>query len=260
MTEDGFSFNVLLPPCNAQQQLVATGDDGSAAVVGGETNNLEQRYAWKGIKFLESQSGSGAWMQLSSEFGMGVLRGFKYPMPWSILTSPKSTGKMMGLRRFSTGALLTRAELVWSTMKNMKRPTLFKRRFPPLFFFPLGPQGGVYYFNQFRSPLLQVELSCTAGPLDATNIVSLYPLGMATAVIEQVGKPLVLQVPFSVISSLKVGVELQSKPPRAVLTARILHCLPLSDFCLRTWSVQDEPFTILRHKLSRVYSAPPAER
>ncbi|KAG6751895.1 hypothetical protein POTOM_044108 [Populus tomentosa] len=63
---------------------------------------------------------------------------------------------------------------------------------------------------------IQVELSCSSGPLDITSVVSLYPLNMATAVIPE------------------------EKPG--------------------SWKVQDEPFTILKNRLGRVYAAPPEER
>ncbi|KAI3706521.1 hypothetical protein L6452_24321 [Arctium lappa] len=133
---------------------------------------------------------------------------------------------------------------------------------------------------------LQVELSCTtSGPLDITYVISLYALSMATAVIVKNNgrKPVDLKTAIlthfkskkrggTAIDGLK-GCSYCTHPP---LSSKFEILSPPEAMKPEDpgwfsfgwepekkggiWSVQDVPITILKHKLSRVYSAPLEER
>lgn len=132
--------------------------------------------------------------------------------------------------------------------------------------------------------LFQVELSCSSGTLDITYIVSLYQLSMATAVIVKNNGRKPVNLTSAILSHFKFkrrnGAAIQglrgcsycSHPP---LSSPFELLSPFEamkaespgwfssdepDNKPGSWTVQDEPFTILKNKLSRIYTAPPSER
>ncbi|KAF5725713.1 hypothetical protein HS088_TW23G00440 [Tripterygium wilfordii] len=134
---------------------------------------------------------------------------------------------------------------------------------------------------------LQIELGCTSGALDITYVVSLYPLSMATAVVvkNQGLKPVTLT--GAILSHLKFkkrnkagiqglrGAKYCIHPPFSspfeILspteamkpddeTEWFSFFGPEPAGKPGSWSLQAVPFTILKHKFSRVYAAPPEER
>lgn len=130
-----------------------------------------------------------------------------------------------------------------------------------------------------------MELSCTNGDgsLDITYIVSLYPLSMATAVVVQNnGKK-----PAKLKSAILSHIRFKGRGGSAIQGLRgCSYCAhpPLpSHFSIMSpseamvpeppgwfgspeedkrgsWTVEDDMYTMLRRKLSRVYAAPPMER
>ncbi|KAJ6847911.1 photosynthetic NDH subunit of subcomplex B 2, chloroplastic [Iris pallida] len=136
---------------------------------------------------------------------------------------------------------------------------------------------------------VQVELSCTNGDgsLDITYVVTLYPLSMATAVVvKNKGKK-----PAKLRSAILSHLKFKSRKGSAVQGLRgcsyCAHPPPASSFGILSpsdamrpepsagwfsfsseeedakgglWTVEDDMYTILRGKLSRVYAAPPEER
>ncbi|KAJ6697267.1 hypothetical protein OIU85_003618 [Salix viminalis] len=107
---------------------------------------------------------------------------------------------------------------------------------------------------------VQVELSCSSGPLEISYVVSLYPLSMASARAKAGIQGLrkcwyctepPLSSPFEVLSPSEA---LKPESPG------------LLDFDFEpeekrgSWKVQEEPYIILKDRLSRVYAAPPQER
>lgn len=137
---------------------------------------------------------------------------------------------------------------------------------------------------------VQVELSCINGDgsLDITYVVSLFPLSMATAVIlKNTGKK-----PVEFSSAMLGHLRFKSRRGCAIHGLRgcsyLPHPPPSSSFGVlspaeamepeppsfleslgigngdvdeaKDWAVEDDLYTILRGKLSRVYTAPPEER
>lgn len=128
-------------------------------------------------------------------------------------------------------------------------------------------------------------MSCTAGSLDITYVVSLYPLSMATAVIVKNNGRKDVALTSAILSHLKFkkrgksaiqGLQRSSYCTQAPPSSPFEIISPsealksdspgLFDFGFEPeekpgkWKVQDVPFTVLKHKLSRVYAAPPEER
>ncbi|XP_058204782.1 photosynthetic NDH subunit of subcomplex B 2, chloroplastic-like [Rhododendron vialii] len=132
---------------------------------------------------------------------------------------------------------------------------------------------------------VQVELSSTSGTLDLTYIVSLYPLSMATAVIVKNNGGKAVNLTGAILSHFKFkkrsGTGIQGLQGCSYCTHPPL-CSPFEILSpaetMKTedpawfsftwepekkpgvWTTQDVPITILKNKLSRVYSVPPSER
>ncbi|KAK3011441.1 hypothetical protein RJ639_012043 [Escallonia herrerae] len=132
---------------------------------------------------------------------------------------------------------------------------------------------------------LQVELSCSSGTLGIIYVVSLYPLSMATAVIVKNNGRKAVSLTTAILSHLKSkrrdGTAIQglrscsycthpplSSPFEILSPAEAMKSEDPGLFSFGwqpemkpgSWSVQEVPITILKHKLSRVYGAPPSER
>ncbi|KAG5555452.1 hypothetical protein RHGRI_006190 [Rhododendron griersonianum] len=132
---------------------------------------------------------------------------------------------------------------------------------------------------------VQVELSCTSGTLDLTYIVSLYPLSMATAVIVKNNGGKAVNLTGAILSHFKFkkrsGTGIQglqgcsycthpplSSPFEILSPAETMKTEDPAWFSFTwepekkpgVWTTQDVPITILKNKLSRVYSVPPSER
>ncbi|XVE89783.1 hypothetical protein DITRI_Ditri20bG0022600 [Diplodiscus trichospermus] len=130
---------------------------------------------------------------------------------------------------------------------------------------------------------LQVELSCTAGTLDISYVVSLYPLSIATAVIVKNNGRKDVTLTSAILSHLNFkkrgrtainglkGCSYCSHPPLSSPFELLSPSEAMksessgwfgseSEEKPGVWTKQDVPITILKNKLSRVYAAPPSER
>ncbi|CAD5183224.1 photosynthetic NDH subunit of subcomplex B 2, chloroplastic [Musa acuminata AAA Group] len=135
---------------------------------------------------------------------------------------------------------------------------------------------------------VQVELSCSNddGSLDITYVVSLYPLSMATAVVVKNKGKKPVELSSAMLSHLKFKNQRGSAIHGLRGCSYCAHPPPSSTFGLlspaeamqpeppnwlsllsfsedkkgKDWTVEDDLYTILKGKLSRVYAAPPAER
>ncbi|KAF9591282.1 hypothetical protein IFM89_003233 [Coptis chinensis] len=132
---------------------------------------------------------------------------------------------------------------------------------------------------------LQVELNCTCGTLDVTYIVSLYPLSMATAVIVKNNGKKAVNLTSVMLSYLKFkgrggsairgfkGCSYCIHPPlssRFELLSPVETMKPeaLGWFSFSepenvkpgSWTTEKQLYTVLKNKMSRVYTAPPMER
>ncbi|KAK6945437.1 hypothetical protein RJ641_026539 [Dillenia turbinata] len=292
MASLSMSFSLLAKPNNNNNNsflvkaatAAANSDNGSAAAVGiGETNNLELKFARKGIKFFESQSESGGLdaVELTVRNGSSL----RLQIPDALVTSykPKVYWKDDGFEEVlhtcssnkgGIGLVLNEEhEASNSPQKKISTSLLSNSRWV------------LKDVDSDSIDALQVELSCTAGPLDVTYVVSLYPLSMAAAVIVKNKGPKAINLTSAILSHFKFksrrGTAIQglkgcsycshpplSSPFQLLSPSEAMKYEEPGWFSFGfepekkpgTWSVQDVPFTILRHKLSRVYTAPPPER
>ncbi|XP_068649744.1 photosynthetic NDH subunit of subcomplex B 2, chloroplastic [Aristolochia californica] len=139
---------------------------------------------------------------------------------------------------------------------------------------------------------LQVELSCTNGnrTLEITYVVSLFPVSMATAVTVKNNGPKAVKLTSAILSHLKFksrngsavgglkGCSYCNHPPLSsnfsimspseamkpdslsFLDSILYGSGDDSKSKLDAWTVEDNMYTMMRNKFSRVYTAPPAER
>ncbi|KZV53304.1 hypothetical protein F511_07598 [Dorcoceras hygrometricum] len=132
---------------------------------------------------------------------------------------------------------------------------------------------------------VQVELGCTRGTLDITYVVSLYPLSMSTAVILRNSGTKAVSLTSAILGHFKFktrrgsgvqglhGCSYMTYPPISfpyqILTPSEAVASEDPGFFAfgyqpekkpGEWTVQDVPITVMKHKLSRVYAVPPAER
>ncbi|XP_077247967.1 NDH-dependent cyclic electron flow 1 isoform X2 [Tasmannia lanceolata] len=139
---------------------------------------------------------------------------------------------------------------------------------------------------------LQVELQCTNGDgtLEIKYVVSLYALSMATSVIVKNNGPQTVKLTSAILSHLKFktrrgsaiqglkGCSYCTHPPLSssfgiMSPTQALEAEPPGWFSFlgsgsndkgnsneESWSVEDNIYTMMKHKMSRVYTAPPMER
>uniref|UniRef100_A0A0E0CVE9 Photosynthetic NDH subunit of subcomplex B 2, chloroplastic n=1 Tax=Oryza meridionalis TaxID=40149 RepID=A0A0E0CVE9_9ORYZ len=151
----------------------------------------------------------------------------------------------------------------------------------------VGSEWSVVDADSDSYDAVQVELGCTkgSGTLEVTYVVTLYPLSMATAVmVKNNGKK-----PVSLTSAMLSHIKFDKRRGTAVEGLRgcpyCSHPPPTAGFALLTpaeamkredggwfgggggeeprqgvWTVEDNLYTILKKKVSRVYAAPPEER
>lgn len=151
----------------------------------------------------------------------------------------------------------------------------------------VGSEWSVVDADSDSYDAVQVELGCTkgSGTLEVTYVVTLYPLSMATAVmVKNNGKK-----PVSLTSAMLSHIKFDKRRGTAVEGLRgcpyCSHPPPAAGFALLTpaeamkredggwfgggggeeprqgvWTVEDNLYTILKKKVSRVYAAPPEER
>ncbi|XP_074307056.1 photosynthetic NDH subunit of subcomplex B 2, chloroplastic [Silene latifolia] len=132
---------------------------------------------------------------------------------------------------------------------------------------------------------VQVELSCKSGALEITYIVSLYLESMASAVIVKNNGKKPVKLTSAILSHFKFtrrsgsgiqglkGCSYCSQPPLSspfelLSPSEAMKADDPGFFSMGSeppnkpgqWTTQDEPITVLKDKMSRVYTAPPSER
>lgn len=136
---------------------------------------------------------------------------------------------------------------------------------------------------------VQVELGCTkgSGTLEVSYVVTLYPLSMATAVIVKNNGTKPVELTSAVLSHIKFDKRRGAAVEGLRGSPYCSHPPLASDFGLLTpaeamkredpgwfsfggggddepkpgvWAVEENLYTILKKKVSRVYAAPPEER
>ncbi|KAF3614205.1 Photosynthetic NDH subunit of subcomplex B 2, chloroplastic [Capsicum annuum] len=240
--------------------------------------NLEPKFGRKGIKFTDAgtveltvRNGSSVKLQISNAH----ITSYKPKVHWKddgfeevLYTLPPSSSSSSNSRG---GIGLVINEIVEPNPKGTAPTT--------------ASEWTVTDVDSDSIDALQVELSCTRGTLDINYVVSLYPLSMATAVIVKNNGRKPVKLTTAILSHLKsktrVGTGIQglrsctycTHPPLSS-SFEILspgEAMKTEDPDMFSfgwepekkpgmWSTQDVPITVLKHKLSRLYSVPPEEK
>ncbi|KAJ1687367.1 hypothetical protein LUZ63_018757 [Rhynchospora breviuscula] len=132
---------------------------------------------------------------------------------------------------------------------------------------------------------VQVELGCTNGngTLEVTYVISLYPLSLATAVIVKNTGSKPIELTSAILSHINFDSRDRTAIEGLLGCSYCAHPPPASSFGILSpaeamrpddsgwfgssdapktgvWTVEDEKFTMLKGKFSRLYAAPPSER
>ncbi|KAL7138687.1 hypothetical protein ABFS83_10G180300 [Erythranthe nasuta] len=237
---------------------------------------LDQRFGRKGIKFSESgdipttveltvRNGSSLKLQISN----GHISSYRPKVYWKDDGYEEVLHTLAGSRG---GVGLVINEL--SQQTNSKAPSA-------------SAEWTVKDVDSDSIDALQVELGCMRGSLDISYVVSLYPLSMATAVIVKNNGRKAVNISSAILSHFNFKKNRSGSGVQGLRGCS--YCTnppPSSPFEILSpsesiksedspgffsfgwepetkpgvWTVQDVPITVLKNKLSRVYSASPAER
>ncbi|WOL03117.1 photosynthetic NDH subunit of subcomplex B 2, chloroplastic [Canna indica] len=243
------------------------------------TESLQERFGRKGIKFTES--GDVPSVELSVRNGSSL----RLRIPDGLITSykPKVYWKDDGFEEvlYTTGgggSLDAPRGGMGLVLHNLSKTT---------------PGGSPWTASEWvvkdadsdSFDAVQVELSCSNGDgsLEVTYVVSLYPVSMATAVVVKNKGKKPVELTSAILSHLKFKSQGKSAIHGLRGCSYLAHPPPSSSFGLlsqadamkpepsswfgsgngkeaKDWTVEDDLYTILRGKLSRVYAAPPEER
>ncbi|KAJ1298719.1 hypothetical protein BS78_01G475200 [Paspalum vaginatum] len=131
---------------------------------------------------------------------------------------------------------------------------------------------------------VQVELGCTKGKLDISYVVTLYTLSMATAVIVRNTGTKPVELTSAVLSHIKFDKRSGTAVEGLIGCPYCSHPPPATGFGILSpaeamqreepgwffggpeeprqgvWTVEEDHYTTLKKKVSRVYAAPPEER
>ncbi|KAE8734696.1 Photosynthetic NDH subunit of subcomplex B 2 [Hibiscus syriacus] len=197
----------------------------------------------------------------------------------SLFTSLKYTGTMTASRIFLTQSLLVEQTLP-SPKEGLVCLSMMQPKKSSKGSLLSGYEWDVKDADNDAIDALQVELSCTAGTLDISYVVSLHPLSIATAVIVKNNG----RKDASLTSAILSHLSFKKRSRTAINGLRgCSYCTLSSPFELLSpskamktkssgwfgsdnedkagvWTKQDVPITILNDKLSRAYAAPPPER
>ncbi|CAN1184569.1 Photosynthetic NDH subunit of subcomplex B 2, chloroplastic [Linum perenne] len=243
-------------------------------------STLEEKFGRKGIKFSESNNNVPL-VELTVRNGSSL----KLQIPDAHITSylPKVYWKDDGFEEIlytipptgdgkkSKGGI---GLVVYDHVSSSSKPTLVT-----------DSEWSVKGVDSDAIDAVQVELECTTGKLEMTYVVTLYPVSIATAVIVKNNGVKPVTLTSAILSHLKFKYRAKSaiqglractycthpplSSPFEIITpdeAMKPDSPGLFDFFFEpeekpgSWKVQDIPFTMLNHRLSRIYAAPPEER
>ncbi|KAG1333959.1 photosynthetic NDH subunit of subcomplex B 2, chloroplastic [Cocos nucifera] len=251
--------------------------------------SLEQKFGRKGIKFTESgdvptvelrvRNGSSLQLRIPD----GLITSYKPKVYW------KDEGFEEVIHTVGAGGPVTASSVKGGLGLVLNDVSRLNPDGSPW----SASQWAVKDSDSDSIDVVQVELSCTNGDgsLDITYIVSLYPLSMATAVVVKNKGAESVKLTSAILSHLRFksrygsaveglrGCSYCAYPPLSssfgiLSPADAMEPEPPSWYSLLgsafskdnhkeakdSWTVEDDLYTILRSKLSRVYTAPPTER
>ncbi|CAI9101028.1 OLC1v1038251C1 [Oldenlandia corymbosa var. corymbosa] len=246
--------------------------------------SLEQKFGRKGIKFLDSP-GDVPTVELTVRNGSSV----KLHIPTAHVTSykPKVYWKDDG---FEEVLYTIPPKGVINSSSNSKGGiglvlNELSDQNPKGSILKTPPQWTVKDADNDSIDAVQIELSSTSGTLELTFVVTLYPLSVATAVIVKNNGRKAVNLAGAILTHFLTkrrrgaGVEglrsftYTSLPP---LSSQYEILSPSE--AMKTedpgwfsfgwepekkpgeWTTQEDKYTVMKHKMSRVYGTPPAER
>ncbi|KAI3994108.1 hypothetical protein MKX01_012365 [Papaver californicum] len=281
MASSLISFSLLKPKLNL---IRASSLPSSAVTTITETSTssptLDQKFGRKGIKFTET--GSIPTVELTTRNGSslslripdGLVTSYKPKINWKddgfeeLLYTVPGPGSDLDSIKGGVGLVLNDVSDVNSKVSPV-----------------CTSKWEVKDVDSDSIDALQVELSCTCGTLEISYIVSLYPISMATAVVVQNNGSKPVNLTSAILSHLKFksrggaaieglkGCSYCSHPP---LSSKFEIMSPAEtmkpdssgwfsfgsepEIKQGSWKKEENRFTMLKHKFSRVYTVPPTER
>ncbi|TVU48322.1 hypothetical protein EJB05_07955, partial [Eragrostis curvula] len=263
-----------LPSCARRSAVRAS----AAAVAAPTAQSLEESFGRKGLKFGADTAGNataelsvrnGSSLQL--RLGDGLVTSYRPKVYWKddgcreVLHTVGDADKVKG----GVGLVLNEVSSSGAAAESLLA----------------GTEWTVRDADSDSFDAVQVELGCTKGKLDISYVVTLYPLSMATALIVRNNGAKPVELTSAVLSHIKFdkrggtaveglrGCPYSSLPPPAAGFALLTpqEAMKREDPGMFSfggdeeprqgvWAVEENQYTILKKKVSRVYAAPPEER
>ncbi|NP_001136651.1 photosynthetic NDH subunit of subcomplex B 2, chloroplastic-like isoform X1 [Zea mays] len=263
-----------LPSCARRASTAARASAAPVAAAAATTaQSLEESFGRKGLRFVADPAGGAPAAELSVRNGSSLhLR-----LGDGLVTSykPKVQWKDDGCREvLHTVGGKGGVGLVLSDQASGGQSSLLD-----------GAEWAVRDADSDSYDAVQVELGCTMGKLDISYVVTLYSLSMATAVIVRNtgSKPVALtgavlsHIKFDKRSGTAVeglrGCPYCSHPPPAAAFSLLSPAEAMKredpgwfgggggeEPRQGVWTIEEDLYTTLKKKVSRVYAAPPEER
>ncbi|KAL9232987.1 hypothetical protein vseg_008034 [Gypsophila vaccaria] len=282
------SFSLLKPNIICKSSSVSTAPTTPSPLV----ESLNDQFGRKGIKFSDSSNAAGTGIipaveltvrngsTLKLDIPNAHVTSYKPKVFWKdggfeevLYTLPQSKGGVALLLNGVTPPAATAASKTL-TQPGSAQGSLLS-----------GCEWSVIDADSDSIDAVQVELSCTSGTLEITYVISLYIESMASAVIVKNKGKKAVNLCSAILSHFKFikrsgagiqglkGCSYSSHPPlqspfELLSPSEAMKADEPDFFSFGSepaakpgqWCKQDELVTVLKDKLSRVYTSPPSER
>ncbi|CAM0871355.1 unnamed protein product [Alopecurus aequalis] len=268
------SFLPLHLPVSPRPTVATRAAASGVASTTAQTSQLEEAFGRKGLKFgtdatgaptaeLSVRNGSSLQLRLND----GLVTSYRPKVYWKDEFSYREVLHTVA-GRGGVGLVLNGASLSGSGASLLA-----------------GSEWAVTDADSDSYDAVQVELGCVAGALEVSYVVTLYALSMATAVIVKNNGSKPVELTSAVLSHLRFDKRRGTAVEGLRGCPYCSHPPPASGFALLTpaeamkreesgwfgggggeeprqgeWTVEENLYTILKKKVSRVYAAPPDER
>lgn len=269
-----------LPSCARRATAVRASSAAPAATATATQSSLEESFGRKGLRFVADPAGGAPTAELSVRNGSslhlrladGLVTSYRPRVYWKddgcreVLHTVAAAGG--GGVKGGVGLVLDEVSSSSGGAQSLVD----------------GAEWAVRDADSDSFDAVQVELGCTKGKLDISYVVTLYSLSMATAVIVRNTGSKPVELTSAVLSHIKFdkrggtaveglrGCHYCSHPPPPAG----FGLLSPADAMKReepgwffggpeeprqgVWTLEDDQYTTLKKKVSRVYAAPPEER
>ncbi|CAN6285607.1 unnamed protein product [Urochloa humidicola] len=265
-----------LPSCVRRATTVRA--SAAAATATTTTESLEESFGRKGLKFVADPAGGAPTAELSVRngsslrlrLGDGLVTSYKPKVYWKddgcrevlhTVAGPASEAKG------GIGLVLNEVSSSGGAAQSLLD----------------GSSWAVKDADSDSYDAVQVELGCSKGKLEISYVVTLYPLSIATAVIVRNTGAKPVELTSAVLSHIKFdkrggtaveglrGCPYCSHPPPAAGFSLLSPAEAMKredpgwfgggeEPRQGVWTVEEDMYTVLKKKVSRVYAAPPEER